>query len=435
MKIVILNGGKGTRLGLSDRPKPMVPVAGRPLLERLVDAGKASGFNDFVFLNGYMAEVIESHFGDGKAHGVRIEHVRESEALGTAGAIREARALLDETFIVLYGDILVDVDLAHFAAAHRESGAIGTLFVHPNDHPHDSDLVEADVDGRIRRFLPKPHADDAVLPNLVSAALYVLEPEAIDHVPKRGAHDWGHDIFPAIVASGQPLHAYRSIEYAKDIGTPGRLAKGEADLASGRVERLSRRHAKPAIFLDRDGVLNVEIDGVRRPQDLRLIEGAGAAVHGINRAGVPAICITNQPAVAKGLMSIDDLGRVFAALDSALARDAAYLDLVYYCPHHPERGWPGEVGALKLDCACRKPKPGMLVDAAREHHIDLARSWMVGDRFTDIRAAKAAGCKAVLVRTGHAGADQDTQNPHDCVPDHVADDLPQAVAYILKALA
>lgn len=432
MKVVILNGGKGTRLGLTDKPKPMVSVAGRPLLERLVQTAKSCGFVDFVFLNGHLAEVIEAHFGDGTRFGVRIEHVREIAPLGTAGAVREARALLSEPFVVLYGDILIDVDLAHFAAAHAESGAVGTLFVHPNDHPHDSDLVEVDGDGRITQFLSKPHKAGAVLPNLVSAAIYVLDPEAIDHVPNTGASDWGHDVFPAIVAAGRRLVAYRSIEYAKDIGTPERLAKGEADLASGRVEGLSRRHIKPAIFLDRDGVLNVEVNGVHRPEELVLIEGAGKALRLINRAGVPAICVTNQPDVAKGLMSIESLGKVFEALDTALAEDAAYLDDLYYCPHHPEAGWPGEIPELKIACVCRKPAPGMFIAAAQEHRLDLGNSWMVGDRYADVAAAQAAGAKAVLVRTGHNGSDRDR---NDCVPDHVADDLGEAVSFILKALA
>jgi histidinol-phosphate phosphatase family protein len=432
MKVVFLNGGKGTRLGLTDRPKPMVPVADRPLLERLIDVCKASGLQDYVFLNGHLAEVIETHFGDGTSYGVRIEHVREAAPLGTAGAVREARTLLTEPFVVIYGDILIDVDLAHLTEFHRTCGAIGTLFVHPNDHPHDSDLVEVDSAGLIRRFLSKPHPDGEILPNLVSAALYVLDPDAIEYVPSTGASDWGHDVFPAILSAGRPLRAYRSVEYAKDIGTPDRLAKSEADLTSGRVERLSRRLPKPAIFLDRDGVLNAEVNGVHRPEDLVLMDGVGAAVRMINRAGIPAICITNQPNVAKGLMSTKSLSDVFAALDTALAQHGAYLDDVYCCPHHPEPGWPGEVAELKVTCTCRKPAPGMLITASREHFLDLARSWMVGDRYADIAAAHAAGAKAVLIRTGHCGADRDR---HDCVPDHVANDLPDAIAYIIKNIA
>jgi histidinol-phosphate phosphatase family protein len=431
MKVVFLNGGKGTRLGLQGIPKPMVPVAGRPLLERLLAVARGAGFDDLVFLNGHLAEVIEEHFGNGENFGVRIQHIREAEPVGTAGAVRDARKLLVEPFIVLYGDILIDVDLRHLADAHARSKAMATLLVHPNDHPHDSDLVAADTRGRIQKFLSKPHAKGAVLPNLVSAALYVLDPAAIDHVPSTGSADWGHDVFPAMLSAGRHLNAYRSIEYAKDIGTPSRLVKGEADLVSGRVANASRRRARPAIFLDRDGVLNREIDGVYRPADLHLLDGVGAAVQDVNRAGVPVVCVTNQPGLAKGRMSFDDLAAVFAKLDSDLAKDSAYLDLVYFCPHHPEGGWAGEVPSLKLVCDCRKPKPGMLLRAAEEHNLDLSKSWLVGDRYADVQAAQRAGAKAVLVRSGHAGSDA---THFDCRPDHVAANLPAAISYILKAI-
>lgn len=432
MKIVVLAGGKGTRLGLPDLPKPMAPVAGRPLLERIVDVGKATGFDDFLFLNGHLGEKIEAHFGDGSDFGVRIAHFREPAPLGTAGAVRAARAALTETFILIYGDILLDVDLAHFVDFHRAHGGIASLFVHPNDHPHDSDLVETGAGERITRFLPKPHEPGALLPNLVSAALYVMEPEAIDHVPD-GAWDWGRDIFPAMVDAGLPLCAYRSVEYAKDMGTPERLEKGERDIRSGKVERLSRRTARPAVFLDRDGVLNVERNGVHRPQDLQLLHGAAEAVAALNKAGVPAICVTNQPDIAKGFFTEDDLRRVFAALDTALADEGgAYLDDIFFCPHHPDRGWEGEVAALKIACDCRKPEPGMLRAAAALHNIDLARSWMIGDRATDIAAARAVGARAVLL--SHPDSPIDAAAKADCNPDLTTDSLPAAIAHVLGAL-
>ncbi|MFD1107082.1 HAD-IIIA family hydrolase [Sphingobium olei] len=432
MKVVILAGGKGTRLGLTDRPKPMVPVAGCPLLQRQVEAARDHGFTDFLFLTGHMAHVIEDHFGDGSAMGVTITHFREPEPLGTAGAVRAARHLLNEPFVVLYGDTLIDVDLAHMADLHRRSGAAGTIFAHPNDHPYDSDVLDVDEDGRVLRLMAKPHPEGILLPNLVSAALYVLSPEAIDHVPANRASDWAHDVFPAILSAGQRLQAYRSLEYVKDMGTPERLARGEADLASGRVARLSLRYPKPAIFLDRDGVLNVERNGIHDSASLELLPGAADAVRRINLAGIPAICVTNQPDVAKGMLTFERLRAVHAALDTQLAAGKAYLDDLLFCPHHPEMGWPGEVPALKVACACRKPEPGMLLDAAERHRLDLSASWLVGDRYADVAAAHAAGARAILVATGHDG--NDSARYPDIKPDHVAPDLGAAVDYLLEVM-
>jgi histidinol-phosphate phosphatase family protein len=425
MKVVILAGGKGTRLGLTDRPKPMVPVAGKPLLEHLVDTARASGFRDFIFLNGHLGEVIEEYFGDGSRFGVNITHIQEPAPLGTGGAVRHARQLLGKPFIVIYGDILIDVDLAHFAGFHATRGGLGSLFVHPNDHPHDSDLVEADDNDRIMHFHSKPHAAGEILPNLVSGALYVLDPAAINHVPENGASDWGKDIFPAIVKAGGHLNAYRSIEYAKDVGTPQRLAKGEADLASGRVARQSRRRPRPAVFFDRDGVLNEEINGVHRPEDLLLKKGVGDAVKLVNGRGIPAICITNQPDIAKGFMTFGDLRQVSAALDMKLAEAGAFLDDTFFCPHHPETGWPGEIKSLKISCECRKPRAGMLLTAANRYNLDLCQSWLVGDRTTDMQAARAAGVRTVLLKGSHSG---------DAEADYVTDDFRDAVSHILEAM-
>jgi mannose-1-phosphate guanylyltransferase/phosphomannomutase len=431
MKVAILAGGRGTRLGLTDRPKPMVPVAGRPLLERLVETARTAGLDDLVFLTGHMAEVIEAHFGDGSRFGVRIAYSREAEPLGTAGAVRAARDLLTEPFILLYGDVLLDVDLAHLARTHRASGALATLAVHPNDHPFDSDLVE--VDGtRITALHPKPHAPGVLLPNLVNAALYAIDPAALDFVPADRASDWAHDVFPAMLAAGAPLAAYRTIEYAKDIGTPGRLARGEADLASGKVARLSRRAPRPALFLDRDGVLNIERNGVHRPEDLHLLPGVAEAVRLANRAGVPAICVTNQPDLAKGFFSAADLARVHAALDTRLGAGGAWLDDLFHCPHHPEAGHPGEVPALKIACDCRKPAPGLLHQAAARHDLDLARSWLVGDRYCDVAAAQAAGARGILVATGHAGSDR--ERFPDVVPDLACDTLGEAISHVLEVV-
>jgi mannose-1-phosphate guanylyltransferase/phosphomannomutase len=406
VKAVVLAGGSGSRLGLSDLPKPMVSIDGVPLLERTVRGAVSSGITDFLFMTGYRAEAISDYFGGARALGATITHVIESEPLGTAGCFNQIRDLLTEPFLVIYGDVLMDVDLRRFADHALGRGGAGTLFVHPNDHPFDSDLVETDADGRILAIHPKPHSSSSHHPNLVSAALYVLSPAALEHVPRSGASDWARDIFPSL-AQQAPLHAYRSVEYVKDIGTPARLASAVGDLRSGRVDRLSLRRSKPALFLDRDGVIVDELDGLRSPDEVRLVPGAAETISRFNRMGVPVICVTNQPGLAKGQIEPSHLRAVTGEIDCRLAETAgAYLDDIFICPHHPERGWPGEVDALKIDCDCRKPKPGLLVEAAHRHNLDLGRSWLIGDRYRDVAAARAAGAKAILVGTGHNGNDR-----------------------------
>ncbi|MEW9526647.1 MULTISPECIES: HAD-IIIA family hydrolase [Agrobacterium tumefaciens complex] len=425
MKVVVLCGGKGTRLGLDGIPKPMVPVHGKPLLELIVENIAASGFRDFVFLNGHLASVIEDHFGDGTRFGVSISHVTETAPLGTAGSFRQIAANLTEPFIVVYGDILFDIDFAAFVEFARERGGAGTLFVHPNDHPHDSDLLTVDRFDRIVQFHPKPHDDEGRLPNLVSAALYVLSPTALNYIPSSGASDWGRDIF-SILAEAEALYAYRSCEYAKDVGTPERIKKAERHLADGRVKRLNRLTPKPALFLDRDGVINIERDGIYAARDMMLIDGAAQAIRAANDAGIPVICVTNQPGVAKGLLSWEELDAVHAELDAQLAKSAgAFIDDYFICPHHPEAGWEGEIVELKIACDCRKPLPGLLRQAATRHGIDLGRSWLVGDRYCDIAAANAVGTSSILVRSGHNGNDR--HRFPDIEPNRVEDDLASAL--------
>lgn len=432
MKVVVLAGGKGTRLGLDGVPKVMVPVDGVPLLERILRSAVAHGFTDILILTGYLGNLIEDHFGDGSRFGGRIEYVRETQPLGTAGCFNQVRDRLTEPFLVLYGDVLMDVDLSAFARTAAAKGGVGTLFAHPNDHPFDSDLLEIDVDGRIVAVHPKPHAAGDHFPNLVSAALYVLSPSALNFVARDGMSDWGRDVFPRI-AREAPLYAYRSCEYAKDIGTPDRLAKAERQLREGRLEKLALRVNKPALFLDRDGVINQERGGLHAADGVALIPGAAAAIRSFNEAGIPVICVTNQPDLAKGMMSWDDLRAVTGEIDHQLAAEAgAYLDDLFVCPHHPEKGWPGEVAELKVECDCRKPGDGLLRRAAQFHNIDLSRSWLVGDRYCDIAAASSVGARSVLVSTGHAG---DDRSRFSVEPDRRAADLASAGDIILKELA
>jgi histidinol-phosphate phosphatase family protein len=431
MQLVILAGGKGTRMGdlARDVPKPMVRIVGKPILEHQIEIARRHGVTDIVLLTGHLAEVIEAYFGDGSRWGVNIRHVREAAPLGTAGAMKAIEHLAKGDFVVFYGDTIFDLDLDALVVQHRKWKAAATLVVHPNDHPYDSDLVEADAAGRITAFHRKPHAPGVLRRNLVSAALYVMSPAVLQHVRAGVAADFGRDVFPAMVAADEKLFAYNTPEFLKDVGTPERHRQVEHDLLTGRVARLNRLNQRPAIFLDRDGVLNEEkTDHVRTPADLKLLPGVAEAVAQINRSDYLAVVVTNQPMIAKGLADEAALEQVHAKLEAGLSERHAFVDRIYYCPHHPEVGHPGERKELKIPCDCRKPHPGMLLRAARELNIDLARSYIIGDRTVDIETGRRAGTKTILVRTGFGGSDRKC----DATPDAVCDDLKQAVELILR---
>jgi len=429
--VAILLGGKGTRLGLQGIPKPMVPFLGRPLLEKIVTGLLDQGFTDLVFLSGHLSEVIEGYFGDGSAFDVRIRHLVEPEPLGTAPATRAAAKLLGNEFLLVYGDIAFDVDLRRFLSRARGFGGAGTLMVHPNDHPHDSDIVIANpVSHRITAFLNKPHPPELQVRNLVNAGIYYLRSAIFDAIPQGpGLHDWGRDVFPSAVRAGYELHAYRSAEYMKDIGTPDRLARATGHFESGFVAKRSMRSAQCAVFLDRDGVINREIDGVHRPADMACLPGAAETVAAINRSPMLAIGVTNQPDLAKGFFGFDDLEAVHAAMDRQLVEAGGFLDDLFFCPHHPETGFPGEVAELKRPCDCRKPAPGMLQAAAALYNIDLAASYMIGDRNVDMMAGRAAGTRTILVHR-NAAPDLPEEGINPALADHVVPDLAAAWSLI-----
>lgn len=430
-QVVILAGGKGTRLRAvtGDKPKPLALADGKTLLERQLELVAAAGIREVCLLCGYKAEDIAEFCGDGSRWGLDITCVVEQQARGTAGAVIDALDHLRDSFIVMYGDVVLDVDLAQLAATHEEHGPDATLLVHPNDHPADSDIVEVDDIGFVRALHPYPHPDGADLPNLVNAGLYVLEKRALakldEQLPEKP--DFGKTVFPLMVEKGMRLFGYRSPEYIKDAGTPERLEKTSRDLRSGRVAALSLRTPSPAVFIDRDGVLNECRGHISSPDEIVLLPGVAEALNRLNRSHYRTAIITNQPVVARGEVSEAGLERIHARLDTLLGAGGAYVDKLYFCPHHPDSGYAGERPELKFACSCRKPERGMIDRAAEELHIDLAASWFVGDMTADIELARRCGMRSILVETGFGGSDA----KYDVVPTHKAANLGQAVDIIL----
>lgn len=430
-QVVILAGGKGVRLRerLGNRPKPLVDICGTPLLEHQVLLAKKHGFSHVLILVNHAADFIVDYCASKQNWGLRVECIDDGSPRGTAGATLAVFDRLADEFLVMYGDTMLAVDLSRFRSFHAQiPGIAATLFLHPNDHPHDSDLVEVDDDNRILGFHPYPHNPSGYYPNLVNAALYWIRKQALE--PWRGNPnmlDFAKDLFPAMLKRGVTLRGYNSPEYIKDVGTPSRLDKVCADFRSGKIQRSSLDQQQAMVFIDRDGTLNREVDHLRHADQLELLPGAEDAIRRLNASQYRCCVVSNQPVIARGECTFESLREIHNKMETLLGRKGAFVDRIYYCPHHPDRGYAGEQAELKIDCDCRKPKTGMIDQAARDFNVARGRSWLIGDSSVDIEAARRAGLKSILVQTGYAGLDYRSW----AAPDVTVPDLGAAVSFIL----
>lgn len=405
MKVIIMAGGKGTRIASvkADVPKPMIPILEKPILQYEIECLKRQGFCDIVLVVGHLGQVIKDYFQDGSRFGVHISYVTETEPLGTAGALYLLKEQLTEDFLLLNGDIIFDVDIERFAAYHQKCGGVATLLTHPNNHPYDSGIIEADENGCVENWL---HKEDprGWYQNRVNAGLHMLSPQIFEDVAGMGLFqsckkvDLDRDVLKPLIPTGG-LYVYDTTEYVKDMGTPDRFYSVIEDIQSGKVYAKNRRNLQKAIFLDRDGTINRYVGFLTRIEDFELLPGVAEAIKKINASGYLAIVVTNQPVIARGEVTVEQLQEIHKKMETLLGQEGAYVDGIYYCPHHPHRGYEGEIPELKIDCSCRKPKPGMLLQAAEDFHIDLAQSWMIGDGENDVTAGKQAGCRTILLST------------------------------------
>jgi histidinol-phosphate phosphatase domain len=406
---VIMAGGKGSRL-LSitndEIPKPMVPVDGKPLLEYQVEKLKSYGVKKIIMIVGHLGEKISGHFQDGRAFGVDIDYIFEKEPLGTAGAFYYLKDKIDaKDFLLIFGDVFFDLDFDRMEDFHFKNLALTTLLAHPNGHPYDSDLIQMDDTGRVIGFDSKHNVRDYWYDNMVNAGMYILNKDLLDLVKEPVKIDFEKDILANQVKLGANIYAYHSPEYVKDVGTVDRINATVEELKSGLIAAKNLKNKQRAIFLDRDGTMNVSKGFISKAEDLELIPGTIEAVKAINKSGALAIVITNQPVIARGECSFEELHNIHNKLKTLLGEKGAFVDDIFYCPHHTDKGFEGEVPELKFDCECRKPKTGMVMKAVEKYNIDLSQSYMVGDSTMDLETARNAGVKSVLVNTGFAGND------------------------------
>lgn len=389
-------GGKGTRIaGInSEVPKPMIEICGKPILLHQINVLKKQGFFDIILIIGHLSNVIEDFFGNGADFGVNIRYIRENEPLGTAGALYYLKDEITDDFLLLNGDIIFDIDIQRFYNFHKKHGGKATIFTHPNNHPYDSGIIVSDNNFRVINWL---HKEDKRkwYKNRVNAGLHILSPEILSQFSEPKKTDLDRDIFKNLIGKRE-LICYDSPEYVCDMGTPDRYKQVTEDIENGLVKRKNLLNKQNAVFLDRDGTINKYVGFLHNINDFELIDGVAEFIKKANKVGKLVIVITNQPVIARGEVTWDELFEIHNKMETLLGEKGAYVDDIFICPHHPDKGFEGERVVYKIDCECRKPKPGLILQAVEKYNIDLSESVMIGDSKSDMETAINAGCKGIL---------------------------------------
>jgi D,D-heptose 1,7-bisphosphate phosphatase len=390
-------GGKGTRVSsiANDIPKPMIPICGKPILEHQIDCLKRNGLTEIIIVIGHLGQHIKDYFDDGRRFGCNISYYTETEPLGTAGSLYKLKNLSDN-FILLNGDVIFDIDFSRMTAFHHEKKADVTLAVHPNSHPFDSAVIFSNGNNQVTHWLNKED-ERTYYKNQVNAGIHILSAEFLKNCPQsKDKIDLDRDMLKPSISGGK-IFAYSTPEYIKDMGTPERYAQVTSDIENGIVKQKNLSVRQKCVFLDRDGTINKFNDFITKPEDFELLDGAAEAIKKINSLGYLAIVITNQPVIARGEADFETLDLIHMKMETDLGKHGAYIDDLFFCPHHPDKGFTGERPEYKINCDCRKPKPGMILKAAEKYNIDLSQSYMAGDDKRDTGAAQAAGCRPVFI--------------------------------------
>jgi histidinol-phosphate phosphatase family protein len=426
--VVILAGGHGTRvrrLTGPERSKMLLPVDGRPFIDFKLASLAAAGATDVVLLVGYGAASLREHIGGGEDFGLRVTYLDEGEELlGTGGAIARAVPQLPDAFWVTYGDTLLDVPLSRVEAQLGSHDVLGVMTTLENRDRWETSNV--DVEGGLVTAYEK--GAPAGTYRWIDYGMLLLRRSAFAGFAPGSTFDLG-DVLRRLVARRR-LGSFDVSERFHDVGTEEAWRETDAwARASGLWARLERSRSarpalRPAVFLDRDGVLNeVRLDdGVPRPpasvSNLRVANGAAEALARLRDAGFVLVVITNQPDVPRGQTTRQAVDEINAALQARLPVDA-----VYACFHDTGDG-----------CDCRKPRPGMLLQAARDLALDLGDSWLVGDRWVDIAAAEAVRVRGVLLNRDYSWrASSDGPPPDELRPTVTVDNIVEVANAIVAA--
>lgn len=371
---VFLVGGLGTRLKSRTRttPKPLLEIGGRPFIEYLLDEAARHGCKDILLLSGHFGEQVRARYDGKDWHGAKILVLREPEPLGTGGALRFAEAYLAPTFLMANGDSFFDINLRALVQPDMISPDGVAMALRPAAHGKRYGSVSFN-NGMVRAF----HNPDENIVGPINAGIYGVGREVVRRIPD-GVISLESTIFPLLAREGKMRGMLRD-GYFVDIGVPGDFERADCEMAA-QVRR-------PAVFFDRDGVLNQDDGYVHKPEDFIWMEGAQEAIRRCNESGYFVFVVTNQAGVAHGQYSEGAIDALHGWVQEQLFARGAHVDAFAYCPHHPE----GAVGEYRKICRRRKPNPGMISDLLTQWNVDVSKSFLVGDKESDLQAATAAG--------------------------------------------
>lgn len=392
--IVVLVGGKGSRISslLKGKSKPELHLSKN---KKIIDyqIKQLIKYNKKIyFLSNFKFSSLRKYLKKKFSKILNYELIEEDKELGTAGALKNLENKKFDNFLIIYGDLLFNIDFKKLLIFHKKKNSDCTLLTHPNSHPYDSDAVNVSEDHKVKKIYTKRIK---FKPNNCLSGISVINKKCLKFIEKNKFQDFTKNFLTKLSKNKKKIYAYSSREYVKDIGTIDRINKAKKELKTIKYKNGSLNSSLPAVFIDKDGVIN-RLDKKKHYQSIKhIFYNSIEALKIINNSKFLAVMITNQPAIAKGIISEKKFKNDLIYLTSKLGEKNVYFDKIYYCPHHPKRGFKNEIPELKINCKCRKPNNGLLLQAIKELNIDVKKSFMVGDQISDYIAAKKTKIKFI----------------------------------------
>lgn len=392
MQAIIVCGGFGSRMSNSEvrTPKVLMKLGDLTLLEHQMIRLQEAGVSKFLLLLGNGADEIKTFVAEKK---LEVEFVVEEEPLGTGGAVLNALDKIEEQFYLVYGDILFDTNIEDMFNTFEEKDCDAVFLGRASEHIFDSDVLVTDLRHKIVRLIRKPGISGFEHRNIANCGIYLFRRSIFQNYLNQFSEsvklDLESDILISSISNGLNAYVVKSNGYVRDLGTPERYHEGIDDIKNGRVHR--KLH--PTVVLDRDGVIIRDTGHLSSLKNFEILPGVIESIRNLNSIGYRVIVITNQPVIARGDATEDFVNQVHALIDIELAKHDAVITEYYICPHHPDKGYVGEVKDLKVDCNCRKPNIGLYEKANFEFPMDKEASIAIGDSLTDAEAARKFGLK------------------------------------------